>query len=196
MPVNTSFASSLMSSHQSKSKPPVSLKQLCSDIYYLLIRYDALLTIKELLSIDDRLCTQHSVPNFSAFNYDENDSDDNPTNFLSFLDKHHRIIDPRGELSVYEQTASADDRSDLYPFVQQLSVINNNDTNEEHQQEYVAPVHGHVNNEQLYMSKEKISAVEKAIKHKFGGTINSRKINQIVKQVKQRHNKHKDSIIR
>ncbi|CAF4365890.1 unnamed protein product, partial [Adineta steineri] len=56
-PVHTSFASSLLSSHQSKSKPPVTLKQLCSDIYNLLIHYDNVLTIKQLLRIEGRLCT-------------------------------------------------------------------------------------------------------------------------------------------
>jgi hypothetical protein len=175
----------------------VSRKQLCSDIYTLLVRYDAVLTIKQLLKLDEDLCAQHSVPNFAVFNYDENDSDDNPVNIVSFLDKHRQTIDPHGELSVYEHSASIDDRSELYSFVQQLSVITNNEINEEHQQQqHMELVHGHIKVEQLHISAEKLSAVEKAIKHKFGGNINSRKGNQIIKKAKQRHNKHKDSIIR
>ena len=177
----------------------MSRKQLCSDIYTHLIRYDAVLTIKQLLKLDEDLCAQYSVPNFAVFNYDENDNDDNPVNIVSFLDKYRQTIDPHGDLSVYEHSTSTDDRSELYSFVQQLSVINNNEINEEHhqqQQQQMELVHGHIKAEQLHISAEKLSAIEKAIKHKFGGNINSCKGNQIIKKAKQRHNKHKDSIIR
>jgi hypothetical protein len=177
----------LSTSHPSKPKPPVSLKQLCSNIYTALIRYDTVLTIEQLLEIDKDLCTQHGVASFSAFSYDQNDHDNNPVNFVLFLDKHRQLIDPHGELSVYEHTASIGDQIDLYSFIQQLSAINNEELNEGHQ---------HAHTEQFHLSTEKLSAVEKSIQHKFGGTISSRKLNQLIKKVKQRSRKNKASIIR
>ncbi len=184
----------MLTSYPSKPKPPVSLKQLCSEIYTLLVRYDTVLTIEQLLEVDQELCAQHGVANFSAFTYDENDRDNNPVNLVSFLDKYHQMIDPHGELSVYEHTASIGDQSELYSFVQQLSAINNDEINEEHQQQSVALVHGHVNAGQLHLSAEKLSAVERAVKHKFVESIP--KVNQLIKKTKQGYRKNKFSIIR
>jgi hypothetical protein len=183
-----------LTSHPSKPKPPVTRKELCSDIYTLLVRYDTVLTIEQLLEVDGELCAKHGTANFSAFNYDESDNDNNPVNFVSFLDKHRQMIDPHGELSVYEHTASIGDQTELYSFVQQLNVISNDEITEEHQQQSIALVHGHVNTGQLHISTEKLSAVEKAVKHRFGRSI--RKVNQLIKKAKQRHRKHKSLIIR
>ncbi|CAF3761406.1 unnamed protein product [Adineta steineri] len=195
-PVHTSFASSLLSSHQSKPKPPVTLKQLCSDIYNLLIHHDNVLTIKQLLRIEGRLCTQHAVNHFSVFNYDENDDDnDNPSNLLSFLDKYRQQIDPHGELSVYEQISSTDDRQELYSFIQQLNIINNNEIDDNNQQ-HIVSIHGHINSDYIHLSTEKLSAIEKAIKHKFHGSIHFYRGNQMIKKAKQQHRKNDYSIIR
>ncbi|CAF4681057.1 unnamed protein product [Rotaria sp. Silwood1] len=195
-PLSTSFSSSLLTSHRHKPKTPVCLKQLCSDIYAYLIHYDTLLTIKQLLKIDEDLCTQYGVTNFSALTYDENDNDDSSANFISFLNKYHEIIDPHEELSVYEQTTSTDDRTELYSFVQQLSIINNDEVRGEYQSQSVAFIHGHVNTEQVHISTETLSAIEKAVKHKFGESINFRKGNQIIKKARKRFRKNKHTIIR
>lgn len=177
-----------------KVKPPISFKQLCSDIYTHLMRYDNLLTIEQLLDIDRELCDQYNVPNFSAFDYDDNDNDMNPMSFISFLNKHRQVIDPQGELSVYDHTGSTGDQTELYSFVHQLNVINNDEITEENQQQSIELIHGNVNAGQLHLSTEKISAVEKAVKHKFGRSI--RKVNQLIKKTKQRYRKHKSTIIR
>ena len=195
MPGNPSFIGSLLTPHQRKPKLVISLKQLCLDIHHLLIGYDTVLSIKDLLRVDKRLCSQHSVANFSLFAYDENDSEDDPANLVSFLHKHHEMIDPRGELSVYEHGTSVDDRAELFSFVHQLSVINDDKMNEEQQQQHVTVISGHINAEQVPISAEKISAVEKAVKHKFGGFIGCRNGNQIIKKAKQRSRKNNYSSI-
>ncbi len=96
---------------------------------------------------------------------------------------------------MYEHATSGDDREELYSFVQQLSVLNNNEIDDEHQQQVVV-VHGHVNIEQLPINPEKLSAIEKAVRHKFHGSIGFRKASQIIKKAKQQHHKNKYSIIR
>ncbi|CAF3697074.1 unnamed protein product [Rotaria sordida] len=195
-PFSTSFSSCLLTSHLNKPKTPVCLKQLCSDIYAHLIHYDTPLTIKQLIKIDEDLCAQYDVTNFSAFTYDENDDDDNSANFILFLNKYRQIIDPHEELSVYEQTTSTDNQTELYSFVEQLSILNNDEINEEHQLQHIALIHGHVNTEQRHISPEKLSAVDKAVKHKFGRSINFRKGNQIIKKARKRFQKTKYTIIR
>lgn len=184
----------MLTSHSSKSKPPISFKQFCSDIYGHLIRYDTVLTIEQLLEVDGELCAQYNVPNFSAFNYDENNSDDNPINFVSFIDKHRGKIDPHNDLSVYDHSASIGDQAELYSFIQQLSAINNDELNEDNHQPSIDLIHGHASAGQLHLSTEKLSAVEKAIKHKFGRS--TRKVNQLIKKTKHRYRKNKSSIIR
>jgi hypothetical protein len=186
-----------MPSYPSKPKPPISFTQLCSDIYTHLVRYDTILTIEQILEIDGDLCAHHGVTSFSAFSYDDHDSDDRPINFVSFLDKHRRLIDPHDELSVYEHTASSGDQTELYSFVQQLSALHNDEIHEEQQQQQqVRLVHGHVNAEQRPISAEKLSAVEKAVKYKFGASVSFRKGNQLIMKAKKRHHKNKSSIIR
>lgn len=94
---------------------------------------------------------------------------------------------------MYEHATSGDDREELYSFVQQLSVLNNNEIDDEQQQQVVV-VHGDVNVEQLSINPEKLSAIEKAVRHKFHGSIGFRKPSQIIKKAK--HHKNKYSIIR
>ncbi|CAF1395347.1 unnamed protein product [Rotaria sordida] len=195
-PFSTDFSSSFLTSHHIKSKTPVSFKQLCSDIYDYLVHYDIPLTIEELLKVDEQLCAQYHVTSFSAFSYDENDNDDNPANLISFLNKHRHIIDPHDELSVYEQTVSIDDQTDLCSFVQQLNIINNDEKNEEYQTQHVALTHGHIHTKQIYISAEKLSAVEKAIKHKFRGSVSFRRGNQIIRKAKKQFHKNKPTILR
>ncbi len=184
-----------MTSYPSKQKPPISLAKLCSDIYNHLIRYDTLLTIEQIVEIDEKLCAHHNVPSFSVFSYDDNDNDDKPVDFVSFLDKHRQSIDPHDELSIYEHTASTGDQTELYSFIQQLSALNNDELNEENQEQQVISVHGHTNSEQRPISAEKISAVEKAVKHKFGASVSFRKGNQLIMKAKKRLRRHMSSAV-
>ncbi|CAF3404047.1 unnamed protein product [Rotaria socialis] len=196
VPVSTSFSSSFFASQAHQPKAAVSLKQLCSDIYRHLVCFDTPPSIQHLLQIDEDICNQHGVTSFSAFADGDNEYDDIPENFVSFLNKYRDTIDPNGELSVYEQTKSMDDRSALYSFVQQLTMINDDGINEECQPQHVTLTHGHVNAEQLHISADKRSAIEKAIKHKFGESINFRKGNQIIRKAKRKFHKNKHTIIR
>lgn len=172
----------------------VPFKQLCSDIYENLVHHDTPLTIKQLAEVDEKLCNQHGVHSFSAFTNDESGNGDYPDNLISFLNKYRRNIDPHDELSVYEQITSRDHRTELYSFIQQLSIINN-DAKEHHEAQRVSLTHGHINTEQVLVSAETLSITEKAIKHKFGPSMNLRIGNQIIKKIKKRSHKNKPNII-
>ena len=114
---------------------------------------------------------------------------------MSFLDKHRQSIDPHDELSVYEHTASSGDQTELYSFVQQLNVLNSDQMNDEYEEQQVRVVHGHLNAEQRPISADKLSAVEKAVRHKFGASFNFRKGNQLIMKAKKRLRKHKSSTV-
>ena len=190
------FASSSLTSYSYQPKISISLEELCSDIFRHLVQYDTILTIEQLLQVDEELCAQHGVPNFSAFSYDAKGLDNNPENFLSFLNKYRDIIDPHDELSIYEQTEIIDDRTEIYSFVQQLSVVNNDEIDEDNQQQRVALIHGHISNEQIHINPEELATVEKAVKHKFGRSIGYRKGKQIMRKAKKRFHSGKQSLIR
>ena len=194
-PVSTSFASTLLSSQPDLSKPPVPFKQLCLYIYDILTRHDSILTIEQLFEIENDLCNEYSVPNFSVFNYHENGDDDTPINFISFLHKHRDVIDPHNELSIYDHTVTANDQSDLYSFVNQLAAVHEDTKTEEHEESSVSNVYGNINVDPISLNKEKLSAVERAVKHKFGGLVTARKGKQLVKKAKQRIRKRKSVAI-
>ncbi|CAF1642134.1 unnamed protein product, partial [Adineta ricciae] len=198
IPVDTSFASSFFTTHPTKHKPPVSFTQLCSDIYIALSRYNTVPPIKQLLKIENHLHTQHGVSNFAVFNYDDNDDDnDNRTSLVSFLDKHRHTIDPHGELSIYEHATSTNNREELYSFVQQLSAINPNNANtDEYQHQSSVLIHGNVHADQFHLSSENMSAIEKAVRHKFPEIHHFQQGNQIMRRVKQERHRAKHPIIR
>lgn len=195
-PIHTGFASAALTSRATKPRPPISFKELCSDIYALLEPYDTILTIEELIDIEGQLCLRHGVASFSVFSYDEHDDDDQPANLLSFLDKHRRSIDLYDELSVYQHIASCVDRKELYPFIQQLHILNDGPVHEQPSQHHVTPLDGYGNIPQLNISNEKISAVEKAVKHKFAGPIGARIGKHMIAKAKRRYDNHQSPIIR
>lgn len=184
----------MFTTHSTRHKPPVSFAQLCSDIYIALSRYDTVLPIKQLLKIENHLCSQYGVSDFSVFNYDD---DGNSISFVAFLDKHRHTIDPHGELSIYEHTTSTNNREELYSFVQQLSAINPSNTSpDEYQQQSSILIHGDVHGDQFHLSSENMSAIEKAVKHKFPEIQHFRQGNQIMRRIKQQRHRSKHPIIR
>ncbi|CAM4933155.1 unnamed protein product [Rotaria socialis] len=186
--IDTSFEASFMPSDS--KRPKISLKQICTDLTKLLERYDTMLSIKQLFDVEKRLCNQHSVKRFSDFgiNDDDDDDDDNiPLDLISFLYAYREKIDPNGELSIYESSSSAGDRQEMYSFVNQLIVLN--DRKEEEQEQHC------VNKREIHMTKDQLSAIEKAVKHKFGGLLGFNRPSQILSRTKQKPNKMMHPII-
>ena len=106
---------------------------------------------------------------------------------ISFLNIYHGKIDPNGELSIYENSSSIGDRQEIYSFVNQLTVINSWREKQE-QDEYS-------NSREIPLSKGQLSAVEKAIQHKFGGISANNRASQIIKKAKNQFHKKTHSII-
>ena len=177
--IDTSFENSLMSCDQ--NKPKVTLQQLCSELIKLLQPYDTVLSIKQLYDVEKRLCDKYSVKRFSDLGITDND--DIPLDLISFLYTHREQIDSNGELSIYQSPSSVIDRQEMYSFVNQLVVLN--DREEGHDKP----------NRELYLTKDQSSAVEKAVRHKFGGLLGFNRSSQIINKAKQKHDKNKDTII-
>ncbi len=126
------------------------------------------------------------MTNFSEFGIND-DNDNIPLDMISFLYIYREKIDPTGELSIYENSSSTSDRQELYPFVNQLTVINN--WREKQQQDEDS------NSREIHLSKEQLSAVEKAIQHKFGGVLGNKRVSQIIKKAKNQNYRKTRSII-
>ena len=175
------------SSHTNKSR--ISLKQLYADLFKILARYDTILTIKQLFDIKKNLCNHYSIRDFAEFGLNDDEDDDNiPLDMISFLHKYREKIDPIGELSIYENSSSTgSDRQEIYSFVNQLSIINYWREKQE-QDEYTT-------SREIPLSKNQLSAVEKAVQHKFGGIITNNRGLQIIKKAKNQYAKKTHSII-
>lgn len=181
--IDTSFGNS---STSYSNKPRISIKQLCSDLFQILVRYETVLTVKQLIDIRKNLCNHHSVSDFSAFGILDED-EHFPLDIISFLYKYREKIDPTGELSIYENVSSIGDRQELFLFVNQLSIINQ--WREKQQgDEYSS-------NREVPLSKDQITAVEKSIQHKFGGVTNNKRSLQIIKKAKTYYSKNTSTII-
>ncbi|CAF1258977.1 unnamed protein product [Adineta steineri] len=182
--IETSFGNSSSSSIQ--DTPHVSLNQLCSDMFKILMRYDTVLTLKQLSDVKKHVCDQYSLEDFSEFGITD---DNSPLDMISFLNMHRNKIDPNKELAIYENNSSSGDRHELYSFVNQLTVINN----WREQQ----PGDQYSSSREIPLSKDQLSAVEKAIQHKFSGVLTRTSTSQIIKRTKKHfQNKPTQSLIR
>ena len=184
------------SAQRHRSQPNISLEEFCIEIFHLLTSYTGILTIQQLLEVDRRLCEQQGVPHFSAFNYDDVDDDDEPPNLISFLDKHRQTIDPHDELSVYQETASTNDRDEVFAFIRQLSIITDDQLHRNESQRSVTARNGDLRGEQLHLSAEKASAIGKAVTHRFGGWAGYRNVNSMVQRAVDSRGTHDPSVIR
>ncbi|CAF0785186.1 unnamed protein product, partial [Didymodactylos carnosus] len=184
--IETSFENSSIWSHPNESQP--SAKQLCSDLVKLLKRYDTVLSIKQLFDVEKCLCDQHSVKTFSEFGVNDDDDCDSILDLISFLYKFREKIDPNGELSIYENPSSIGDRQEMYSFVSQLIVLNDRREEQQHDE--------HSSNREIHMTKDQLSAVEQAVKHKFGGLLGFNRSSQVINKAKQQQQHRKmDPII-
>ncbi len=180
----TSFEN--LSSSLHSNKPQISLNKLYSYLSQMLARYDTILTIKQLFDIKKNLCHHYSITNFSEFGI--TDDDNNPLDMISFLYINREKIDPTGELSIYESSSSMGDRQEIYSFVNQLTIINQ--WREKQQQDEYS-----TSQREISLSKDQLSAVEKAVQHKFGGVMTNNRSLQIIKKAKNQYSKKIHSII-
>jgi hypothetical protein len=116
------------------------------------------------------------------------DDEGDELDMISFLYKYREKIDPSGELSIYENVSSTGDRLEIYSFVNQLSILNTWREKQQEQDEYS-------NSREIPLSKDQLSAVEKAVQHKFGGTLTNNRALQIIKKAKNHYSKKTQSII-
>ncbi|CAF4860629.1 unnamed protein product, partial [Rotaria sp. Silwood1] len=173
--VDTSFEHTLLSSSVPPIvKPSITLKQLCGDLGQYLKRYDSILTIKQWAEVEKTFCSQHGIENFFGFcMINDDDGGHLPLSLISFLHMNRQRIDPNGQLSVYENAIPTGNRRELYTFVNQL--LRNYDNREEHSDAH----------RPICFSTDQLSAIEKGIKHKFGGLLGFQGPTQIINKAKQ-----------
>ncbi|CAF3623985.1 unnamed protein product [Rotaria sp. Silwood1] len=157
------------------------------------LSHETTLTVKQFLQLENHLCTKYNVDSFDAFKFNENDMHDTDVNLVSFLDTHQKLIDPKGELSVYGYNVARMDREELYEFVKQL-IESNNDRQFVSSQSLQFDMD--FNNEDIQISADNLPILEKAIIHKFGGLHGFQTGASILRKVKQLRTKTEYSIIR
>lgn len=159
----------------------ITLKQFCSYLYEILINYETPLTIKQILQMENHLCTKYDVDHFDAFRFDDNENDETEVTLVSFLADHQTFIDPNKELSIYGHHISTQDRQDLFQFVNQI-IESNSETNS--------------NDQDIQISDEHLSILEKTIQQKFNGLLSSPTGIDLLRKAKQSSKKTQHSIIR
>lgn len=138
--------------------------------------------MKQFRQIENRLCTDYSLDSFAELKFDaDNDDDDTDTNMLSFLNTHQKLIDPNAQLSVYGNNIPITDRRDLFEFTNQLIESN---SDKQHTSSQSAEFHIDSNNEDIQISADRVSILEKAIVHKFGGLLGFRSGRNILRKAK------------
>ena len=190
-PIETSFGNPSSSSSSSyPERPKTSVKQLCSDLFQILVRYETVLTIKQLFDIRKHLCNRYSLRHFSEFGFTNDDDDDCiPLDMLTFLYLYREKIDPTGNLSIYDTASSTGDRQDIYLFVNQLSILNSWREKQE--------ANENSSSRDIPLSKDQTSAVEKAIQYRFGGALtNNHRASQVIKKANNHYSKKAPSLIR
>ena len=191
--VDTSATDSVRATKGSRPKLSVTMKEFCSYLFEILINYETPLSIRQILETENHLCTKYGVDHFDAFRFDENETDDTDVNLVSFLADHQTRIDPNRELSVYGHNISTADRQDLLEFVNQV-IESNSDTDHASPQDAQLTVHS--NDEDVQMSADQFSILEKTIKHKFDGLLGFRTGMDVLRKAKQSSKKNDHPIIR
>ncbi|CAF4753864.1 unnamed protein product [Rotaria socialis] len=180
---NTSGANAVPPTNPNRKKLTVDLKQLCSYLFEILIKYENAPTIKQLLQIENHLCTKYRLDSFAELKFDTGDDDDDTdTNIVSFLNTHQKLIDPNSELSVYGYNVPITDRRDLFEFTNQLIESN---SDKQHISSQSVELHMDSNNEDIQINADRLSILEKAIVHKFGGLLGFRSGRNILHKTKK-----------
>jgi hypothetical protein len=191
--INPSLTTPLLPINRGRPRLRVNLKQFCSYLFEIFIKYETALTIKQFQQTENQLYTKYSVESFATFQFDDNDNDDNDVNLVSFLDNHRMLIDPNRELSVYGYNVPKANRQELYEFVNQLVESNSG-------MQHVSPQDEQLNkdtdDEDIKISDDNLLILEKAVIHKFGGLLGFQSGTNILRKARQPHIKGAYSIIR
>ena len=97
---------------------------------------------------------------------------------------------------MYQDAASTDDRDQLFAFIRQLNILTTEQPYQTDPQRPVAAMNGDLRGEQLHLSAEKLTAVGKAVAHRFGGLTGYRNVNRMVQKAIESRNTHDPSVIR
>jgi hypothetical protein len=182
-----------MPTNRSRPKLSVTLKQFCSYLFEILIKYETALTVKQFLQIENHLCAKYSVDSSTMFKFDVNNTDDSAVNLVSFLDVHQMLIDPNRELSVYGYNVPITDRRELFEFVNQL-IESNIDRQNMSQQAIQSD--GDPNDGDIQITADNLTILEKTVIRKFGGLLGFLTGTNILRKSKQSYIKDVFSIIR
>ena len=188
----TSFAEFDSKNHE--IEPMRSLKDVCSDLFSIFIRYDSILSMQQIYSIKTHICKKYSINDFTQLRFkdssiDDGDGQNKYLDLISFIQQYRSKIDPNGDLSIYDYlSTNVGDRQELYTFVKQLTAFT--DWSEKQEQNQAT------NNRTALMTKEQTLAVERALQYKFPGSIVNNQVFQIIKKAKQQISRNSRSIIR
>lgn len=170
-----------------RSQPLVSLETLCSEVFQHLHHFRTPLTVEQLSAVERSLCENHHANNFSDLYYDVKDPNDS-ISLLDFLLRFRNQIDPENELFIYDEATCLYDPEMLRLFVQQLNIFNSAASQmiQEHALREV----------QQQAEAERLSIVDKAIKHRFGQSIGFRQVKSLLEETNESDYRRQQSIIR
>lgn len=151
--------------------------------------------IEQLVQLEESICDQYDVNDFSVFNYDneEDGPNDAAMSLLTFLHRYRTKIDPEGELAIYDEAGSLEEREDIYGFIRQLNAIYHNQSMHHDQQQQVVSADGDLHGGHHAIDSETLSAVEKVVRHKFGQSVNHREAKQMLVKALESHQGHESS---
>lgn len=143
--------------------------------------------MEQLFTVERSLCEHHHTNNFSDLYYDIKDPNKS-ISLLDFLLTYRNQIDPENELFIYDEADCLYDQETLRLFVQQLNVSNRG-ANEMIQEHALREV-------QQQAEAERLSIIDKAIKHRFGESIGFRQVKSLLEETNESDDRRQQSIIR
>lgn len=149
-------------------------------------------TVKQILQIENRLCTEYNVDTFAALKFDDNNTDDINMNLISFLDTYQLVIDSKKELSVYGYNVPSANLQELFEFANQL--IESNSSGQS-MSSRTLQFEMDTDKADIHISDSDLSILEKSVIRKFDNLLSFRAGSNILRKVKQSHIKSTYSII-
>ena len=166
----------------------VSVEEMSSELFNVLKAFNSSPTIKQLVDINTHLCRKYSVKNFSEFLFVDPNSDGTVfLDLVAFIYKYRPQIDPQGSLSIYDYVSSNSNHQEAYPFLNQFAIVKNWREKQGSDQSSTL---------KALLSRNELSAIEKALRYKFSTQVREIDIVRIIKQATSKYQKNLRSIIR